>query len=245
MISLDGIGEAHNQLRPLRNQPNSDTFSKVEHTIDHILLPLGIKPYITMTVTAVNAHAAADVAKWALIDRDLQLSFNFYRQNNNSATRTELNLEEQALIDGMLAAYAVIEKELPTRPFLDGLLDRIQTAAHTHTCGVGQSYLVFTHTGQLAQCQMQLEQPVSNVLNSDLLPLIANGSLYNLSVHDKEECQKCVYRYRCSGGCPLETYQHTGHWDVKSPNCHIYKTLYPSALRLEGLRLLKINGRLH
>jgi uncharacterized protein len=37
----------------------------------------------------------------------------------------------------------------------------------------------------------------------------------------------------------LETYRVTGRYDVKSPNCNIYKALFPEALRLEGLRLLK------
>ncbi len=245
MISLDGIGELHNQLRPLPNHTKFDTFSRIEHTIDRVFLPLGIKPDVTMTVTSLNAQGAADVAKWALIDRDLPLSFNFYRQNALSASRAELNIEEQTLIDGMLSAYAVIEKELPKRPFLNGLLDRVQAEAHTHTCGVGQNYLVITHTGQLAQCQMHLEQPVSDTLNHDLLPMVNNGPLQNHSVHKKDGCQSCEFRYRCSGGCPLETYRSTGRWDVQSPNCNIYKTLYPEALRLEGLRLLKVHGYLH
>jgi hypothetical protein len=37
----------------------------------------------------------------------------------------------------------------------------------------------------------------------------------------------------------LTTYRATGRYDVKSPNCNIYKALFPEALRLEGLRLLK------
>ena len=245
MISLDGVGELHNQLRPLSNHTPYDTFTHVQHTIDEVLLPRGIKPDITMTVTAVNAHGAADLAKWALIDRDLPTSFNFYRQNLLSASRADLDLEEKNLIEGMLAAYAVIEEYLPERPFLNGLLDRVQAEAHTHTCGVGQSYLVITHEGQLAQCQMHLEQPVSNSLDSDLLLPVAAGPLRNLSVDDKAGCRDCEFRYRCSGGCPLETYRVNGRWDVQSPNCHIYKTLYPEALRLEGLRLLKTHGYLH
>jgi len=43
----------------------------------------------------------------------------------------------------------------------------------------------------------------------------------------------------CAGGCPLATYRATGRYDVKSPNCNIYRALFPEALRLEGLRLLK------
>ncbi len=244
MVSLDGVGELHNRLRPLPTHTPFDTFAQIANNIDSLLLPLGIKPDISMTITAVNAHGAADMVKWAMIDRELPLSFNFYRQNNLSATHKELALEEETIIQGMQAAYRVIEEHLPLRPFLNGLLDRVQTEAHTHTCGVGQSYLVITHTGQLAQCQMHLEQPVAASLNQDLLLPIQQGPLQNLSVHDKE-CRTCQFRYRCSGGCPLETYRATGRWDVKSPNCHIYKTLYPAALRLEGLRLMKLHGYLH
>ena len=245
MISLDGVGELHNRLRPLPTHAPFDTFHHVQHTIDDVLLPLGVKPDITMTVTAVNAHGAADLVKWTLIDRDLPTSFNFYRPNLLSASRAELELEEQALIEGMLAAYGVIEAYLPERPFLNSLLDRVQAEAHTHTCGVGLSYLVITHEGRLAQCQMHLEQPVGDTLDADLLLPVTAGPLRNLSVDDKAGCRDCEFRYRCSGGCPLETFRVNGRWDVQSPNCRIYKTLYPAALRLEGLRLLKTHGYLH
>jgi uncharacterized protein len=131
---------------------------------------------------------------------------------------------------------------VPTRPFFNGLLDRVQAEAHSHTCGVSQSYVVITHTGQLAQCQMNLDSPINPSLVGDLLPLIAAGPLHNVAVDQKAGCRSCQYRYRCSGGCPLETYRATGRWDVQSPNCRIYKALLPAALRLEGLRLMKADG---
>ncbi|GAB4275146.1 MAG: hypothetical protein Kow0080_24220 [Candidatus Promineifilaceae bacterium] len=243
-VSLDGVGAMHNQLRPLPTGAPFDTFSRVAHTIDDVLLPLGIRPDITMTVTAVNARGTADLAKWALIDRNLPTSFNFYRQNTQSSSHTELALEEEAIIQGMLAAYKVIEQHLPERPFLDGLLDRVQTQAHTHTCGVGQSYIVISHTGQISQCQMHVNTPMTTTFNEDLLLTVQQGPLKNLSVHEKDACSTCQFRYRCSGGCPLEAYRQTGQWHARNPNCHIYKTLYPEALRLEGLRLMKINGLL-
>jgi uncharacterized protein len=243
MISLDGIGEAHDRQRPLKG--GGSTFQQVAHTVDEILLQRGIQPDITMTVTGLNALNAADVAKWALIDRGLPTSFNFYRQNLLTTSRQDLNLEEQNIIEGMLAAYAVIEQNIPDRPFFNGLLDRVQAEAHTHTCGVGQSYLVISHTGKLSQCQMHLDTAVGSIHEENLLPMVAAGPIHNLSVDQKEGCRQCVYRYRCSGGCPIETFRATGRWDVQSPNCHIYKTLLPAALRLEGLRLMKVNGFLN
>lgn len=242
MISVDGVGELHDLLRPQKG--GGDTFAKVEHTVDQILLPRGIRPDVTMTITRLNAPGAAEVAKWALVDRGLPTSFNFYRQNILSASRVELALEETAIIDGMLAAYSVIETHLPTQPFFNGLLDRVQAEAHSHTCGVGQSYVVVSHTGQLAQCQMHLDTPVGLIFDDNLLEVVAGGPLRNISVDEKEGCRECEFRYRCSGGCPLETYRATGRWDVQSPNCRIYKSLLPVALRLEGLRLLKTHGYL-
>jgi uncharacterized protein len=243
MISIDGVGELHNRLRPRRG--GGETFDQVAHTIERVLLPRGIRPDITTTVTSLNAGGVADVVKWAMIERELPLSLNFYRQNILSASRADLALEESTIIEGMQAAYALIEEYLPTRPFLNGLLDRVQAEAHSHTCGVGQSYVVITHTGQVAQCQMHLDTPVDSAFGGDLIPLVATGPVQNMPVDQKEGCRDCEYRYRCSGGCPLETYRATGRWDVQSPNCHIYKTLLPMALRLEGLRLMKVHGYLN
>jgi uncharacterized protein len=243
MISLDGIGEAHDRQRPSKG--GGSTFERVVYTVDEILLKRKVRPDITMTLTGLNALNASEVAQWALVDRGLSTSFNFYRQNLLSASRDELNLEEQKMITGMLDAYAIIEQHLPDRPFLNGLLDRVQAEAHSHTCGVGINYLVISHTGQLSQCQMHLDAPVGGTSHNNLLPLVANGPIRNLSVDEKVGCRDCAYRYRCSGGCPLETYRTTGRWDVQSPNCHIYKALLPAALRLEGLRLMKRAGYLN
>jgi uncharacterized protein len=241
MISLDGVGEAHNQQRPLKG--GGGTFDAIAATVDGVLLPRGIRPDITITITQRNASGATAAVEWAL-KRDLPVSLNFYRQNMLSASRADLALEENTIIDGMLSAYQVFERRLPTRPFFNGLLDRVQGEAHSHTCGVGLAYLVVTHEGRLAQCQMHLDAPVSPSLDDNIIPLIGGGPIRNLSVDEKTGCRSCTYRYRCTGGCPLETFRATGRWDVSSPHCNIYKTLMPAALRLEGLRLLKSHGYL-
>lgn len=245
MLSLDGVGESHNALRPLRNRPGYDTFAAVADTVDHVLLPRGLRPDVNMVVTGRNAHAAADVARWAILARALPTTFTFYRPNLLSRSRDDLANEESALIAGMLAAYRALEEELPTWPFTGGLLDRVSAEARTHACGVGQNYLVIGHTGALSQCPMYLAQPVRADLDGDLLSAVAAGPIHNLPVAQKEGCRDCSLRYRCAGGCPVETFRATGRWDVQSPNCGLYRTLLPAALRLEGLRLMKINGYLH
>lgn len=240
MLSVDGIGQLHDNQRPTKK--GQATFEILEKYLIEDLLPKHIKPNISITVTKQNAHGIADIVKWA-IQHELTFNINFYRENLLSQSQAFLKLEETTIISGIKAAYQAIEDNLPSYSLLNGLLDKIQTFAHTHTCGVGKNYVVITHRGEIAQCQMHLNETVGTVQQSNhIIPLIAQGKIQNLSVDEKEGCKTCEFRYRCTGGCPAETYRVTGRWDIKSPHCNIYKTLYPEALRLEGLRLLKQHG---
>ncbi|MCZ7670692.1 MAG: hypothetical protein M5U34_27845 [Chloroflexi bacterium] len=142
MVSLDGVGDMHDQQRPFPNGRSS--FNHIQHTMDDMLLPRGIKPDISITITRLNASGVAEAVRWALA-RDLPVSLNFYRENSQSRSREDLQLEEDIIIEGMLGAYRVFEEVLPERPFFNGLLDRVQVEAHAHTCGVQHSYLVINH----------------------------------------------------------------------------------------------------
>lgn len=238
MISVDGIGQEHDAQRPWRGG-GAGAFAALERNLRERLLPSGIRPDICITVTGATAHSACHAVAWALA-HGLPFSLNFYRESDQSTTHRHLRLEEQQLIAGLLQAYNVVEQALPDQPFLDGLLDLVRAQAHGHTCGVGQNYVVISHEGQVAQCQMELEHARPFDPGADLIALVAAGPLHNHSVDDKEGCRSCVWRYRCAGGCPIVTMRATGRTDVKSPNCNIYKALMPAALRLEGLRLLKL-----
>jgi uncharacterized protein len=243
MISLDGIGALHDRLRTWPD--GRGTFAQVQCTVDELLLPRGIRPHISMTVTGINAGGAPDVARWAVVERQLPLNFNFYRAHGPAAAQGDLAGEEGAVLAGLLAACAVIEDDLPTEPLLGGLLDRAQLFPHRYACGAGRNYAVINHDGRLARCHMRLDETQPLQGEDDLLALTALGALRNLAVDEKEGCRDCAFRYLCAGGCPLETYRATGRWDVRSPQCAIVRQVLPAILRLEGLRLLKVNGYLH
>jgi len=238
MISLDGLGAYHDMHR--RYAGGRGSFADVAEAID-LALANGLTPNISVTVSSRTAEGLPDVMAW-ILERDLPFSLNFYRENELSASHEDMRLDEEKIISGMLAAFKVIENNLPRRPFLGGIIDRANlSASHTHTCGVGQNYLVFDQHGQVAKCQMQIRKPIANVNVADPLAVIRadQTGIQNISVEEKEGCKSCEWKYWCAGGCPLATYRATGRYDVKSPNCNIYKTLFPEALRLEGLRLLK------
>ena len=88
---------------------------------------------------------------------------------------------------------------------------------------------------------MEIEKTLGDVFTADPLQLIRSdqASALNLAVDEKEGCRDCTWRYWCTGGCTVATFRATGRYDIKSPNCNIYRALYPEALRLEGRRLLK------
>lgn len=243
MISLDGVGEWHDVQRPYVG--GRGTFSDVASSVD-LALSYGLVPDISITVSGRNAEGLPEIMAWVL-ERDLPFSLNFYRQNDFSVSHEDLKLEEEKIMNGMLAAFAVIEQNLPSRSLLASLTDRANLAVpHIKTCSVGDSYLVFNQHGEVAKCQMQTNQTIADVHTENLLDVVRNDKkgIQNISVEEKEGCRDCEWKYWCAGGCPLETYRATGRYDVKSPNCNIYKTIFPEVLRLEGLRLLKEAGEL-
>jgi uncharacterized protein len=238
MVSLDGLGQYHDCHRSYASGRGSsgDVLEAIETA-----QALGLTPDISITVSSRNVDGLAEVFGWVL-EHDLPFSINFYRENDLSKPHAELALEEQKIIDGMLAAFKVVEANLPRRSLLAALTDRANLAApHLRTCGVGQNYLVFDTQGRVAKCQMKMDAVVTDASADDPLAVVRadQSGIQNVSVEEKEGCRDCQWRYWCAGGCPLEAHRVTGRYDVRSPHCNIYQAIFPEVLRLEGLRLLK------
>lgn len=238
MISLDGIGARHDAQRPFAS--GRPSFHLVERTIAE-LISQGCTPHLSVTVTSRNADGLPDVVRFAL-ERDLTFSINLFRDNECAATVPDLRYEEDQIIGSLRGAFEVIERSLPRWSVLGSVLDRGQLLQpRERSCGVGQDYLVIDQRGRVAKCHMEIERTLGDVFSGDPLTLVRQDrtSALNLSVEEKEGCRDCTWRYWCSGGCSVATFRATGRYDVKSPNCNIYKAIYPEALRLEGLRLLR------
>lgn len=239
-ISLDHLQHGVQRMYPDGRNSAADAMRAIE-----IALESGLTPDISITVSGQNVQQLPDLLDWVLA-RDLPFSLNFYRPHNEKLEIGNLRLDEDRFVDGMLAAYKVIEANLPERSLLASLADMTNFAApHLRRCSVGHSYLVFDTEGRVSKCQMQMGKPVADVHTDDPLAVVRADrcGIQNVTVDEKEGCQDCQWKYWCAGGCPLETYRMTGRDDVKSPNCNIYRTLYPEVIRLEGLRLLKYAGK--
>jgi uncharacterized protein len=238
MISLDGLGSQHDAQRPFAN--GKPSFRFVERTIAQLIEQCHA-PHLSITITNRNAGGVADVVRFAL-ERDLTFSLNFFRDNDCAASFPDLRYEEQTMISSLLGAFGVIEEFLPRWSVLGSILDKGQLIQpRQRSCGVGQDYVVIDQRGGVAKCHMEIEKTLGDIFSDDPLQLVQRDSstALNLAVEDKEGCRDCTWRYWCSGGCTVATFRATGRYDIKSPNCNIYKAIYPEALRLEGLRLLK------
>lgn len=238
MISLDGVGAAHDVQRKFPNGRGS--FAAVARTLNR-MQERGMTPFISVTVSARNLDGLPDAVSY-LLERDLPFGLYFYRDNESSHELHDLRFEEERLIQAMNSAFDMIEASLPQRSLLGSLVDRASFATpHRRACGVGQNYLVINQHGLVAKCQMEVERPITSIAAEDPLAVIRASpvGLQNPPVDEKESCRDCIWRYWCAGGCPRATYQATGRYDGKSPNCRIYRALYPRVLRLEGLRLLR------
>ncbi len=238
MISLDGIGDAHDANRRFANGRGS--FACIARTLDR-LAALGVTPSISITLSRRNLAGLAATVEYVL-DRGLPFALNFYRENDCSAHAADLSFQDEQIIAAMREAFAVIARRLPPYNPLGALtnLARLDTP-HDRPCGVGHSYMVIDHRGGVAKCHMAIERTVTDVAAPDPLRLIREDAtgIQNVPVNEKEGCRACMWRYWCAGGCPALTYRATGRYDVTSPNCRIYQAIFPDVLRLEGLRLLR------
>lgn len=238
MISLDGVGAYHDTQRPFKQGQGS--FEYVDRTISR-LLKNGLVPSISVTVSQRNLTGLPELVLY-ILERNLPFSLNYYRDNECATESNTLQFGEQQMIDAMRSAYEVIEQNLPARSLLGSLIDKAHLSSpHQTTCGVGHNYMVIDQHGGVAKCQADIKKTVTTIAARDPLRVIQNDrtGVQGLPVEEKEGCRTCDWRYWCTGGCPLLTYRMTNRYDVKSPNCNIYQHLFPEALRLEALRLLK------
>lgn len=236
MISLDELEHAGSQ----RCYPDGRGAAADAQRGIELALEAGIIPEISITISGQNIKHLPQLLQWVL-GRNLPFGLNFYREHDRCNRQHDLALDTPAFIEGMLAAYKVIEANLPQRSLLASLLDRANLSApHERPCNAGQHYLVIDTQGRIAACQMQMDQPVTSIYAEDPLEQIHHSctGLQNPAVDQKSECAACAWKYWCAGGCPLLAVRATGRSDAPSPYCEIYKTLFPEVIRLEGLRLL-------
>ncbi len=236
-ISLDGLDDHTNMQRTRLNGRSSlaATQRAILQACDAHLTPT-----IAVTISRHNSPGLPALVRW-LLEHHLPFFLSLSRAPERGRTPEQTPADQQQIITDMRRAYDVIRQHPPRWSVLSSVLDRVDIARpHQHACAMGSHYLVIDQRGQIAQCQMTLAAPVASVAHADPLSLIrANtAGVPNLPVEQKPACRSCEWRYWCAGGCPVAAYQASRRGDAPSPHCHIYRSLFPDVLYLEGWRRL-------
>ena len=235
-ISIDGIGSAHDRQRPLADE--HPTSASVAAAVD-TALALGLRPHLSVTVTARNLDGLADIVAFAL-ERGLPFNLNFVRPASDPP---DLLPDPQHLIASLQSAICNLQFAICNpQSAICNLLDRCDLSGpHRYPCGAGHSYLVVDPRGRVARCHMDISRTVGTVWDPDPMAKVrsAGDGFRNPPVEEKEDCRECLWRYVCAGGCPLTARRTAGREDRPSPYCTVYRAILPELLRLEGLRLLQ------
>ncbi|MCJ7740641.1 radical SAM protein [Candidatus Microgenomates bacterium] len=240
-VSLDGLKKYHDRTRIFPS--GIDSFDLVIKGINN-LMKAKVPFNVSITISAKNIDGIPELTRY-LLDRNIHFAFNFYREN--PFVTEELEGNDKKLVERLKKAYQYLYDNPPEYPVMDSLLDRVHfSKPHLHPCGMGHSYLVINHQGELSSCQMTLEKSIGSIDDPDLMETMIKGNFVRpigLTVLGKTPCRNCQWKYLCGGGCPLLTYQQKGRYDTSSPYCSVYKALIPEVLRIEAKRLIKYGVR--
>lgn len=208
-VSLDGIGEVHDRLRPRKN--GKATFETIMKRCQPLLRK--------QRRMQVSARATVTPQNLDLLDTLKQMlglgfhSVGFSPLLRSPGRESEMDSEDlRQMLDAMIACAAEFEKEvLAGRRFaflnIVNALREIHRGTHRpYPCGAGAGYLGVSARGELFACHRFVEDreahfgDVERGLDRDR----QKTWLAERHVHFQQPCQSCWARYLCGGGCHHE-----------------------------------------
>jgi len=228
IISYDGYS-SDTRIYSNGKSSNNDVLQSIQLALQH-----EIKPNISMVVNNRNIDGLESFIEFLQKE---SLNFKIGLARTNAYSKDGI-LQEDTIISGMQKIFKVIEDNPNSIP-IDDIFDEMSLKANNRACGAGENYLVFNVDGSIAKCQMQINKPVATYQDSDPVAKIQEDTelVRSFDIDTIDECKECYIRYYCKGGCPLETFNHTGKYNAKSPHCNIYKEVFKGLMRLKGKQL--------
>lgn len=236
-ISLDGIGAYNDQQRFYPNQKGS--FETIDKGM-RMLKEQGMTPFVLITVTSHSLAGLPNFTRY-LLKNNIGFRYSLYRGSDNLDPK---NVNPKEAIKILNQCYDLFEQNLPENDlmFFHQFCDIKFTKKRKRNCGIGSNGIIIGHKGQVAICQILLDQPVGDISRStNLLKIVKNQNQFNAKDHtvdDKLECKNCLWRYICSGGCPLLTKDAYGSYDMSSPYCEAFRAIIPRLIRIMGLQTI-------
>jgi uncharacterized protein len=211
-LSLDGVGEVHDRLRPYKGGQGS--YERIMRRVEPLLArQRRMQVSARVTVTPQNLDLRAT------LDEFVRLGFHsvgFSPMLTSPTGRAEMDTDALAhMLAGMVACGEEFERQVLAGhryPFANMSLAMQQLHLGTHRpypCGAGAGYLGVAATGELAACHRFVgdEAGALGSLAEGLDRVRQRTWLTERHVHRQHPCQGCWARYLCSGGCHHEVLQ--------------------------------------
>lgn len=208
-ISLDGIGEAHDRLRPFKGGRGSYA-RVVEAAAPLLAMQRRMQVSARVTVTPENLELAAT------LDELVRLGFHsvgFSPMLASPEGADELAASDlETMLARMIECGRAFERAMLERrryPFAN-MTNAIRALARgTHRpypCGAGAGYFGVSADGDLAACHRFVGDPAGamGTLSAGVDPARRMAWLAERHVHRQEPCRSCWARYLCGGGCHHE-----------------------------------------
>jgi uncharacterized protein len=208
-ISLDGIGETHDSLRPFKNGAGSyDRIIQKLEPLLHRQRRMQVSARVTVTPANLDLKTALD----SFIDMGFH-SVGFSPLLRSSNGKTEMGAEDmEMLLEAMIACGLQFEQAVLAGrryPFLNmvNALRELHKGTHRpYPCGAGVGYFGVSANGGLSACHRFVEDELG-LMGSLAMGLDRerqNAWLAERHVHRQEPCRSCWARYLCGGGCHHE-----------------------------------------
>jgi uncharacterized protein len=224
-VSLDGIASIHDSSR--NDTKGFKSFSIVDRNINK-LIQNGIRPRIMAVLNTANYTGILDLIKY-VIDKNLSCRIGFiHGEPINYDIFIEIFKKDifPFLIDAAREGFDV------TQNILWG--DYLIPYKTNYNCMAGiQSFLLHTN-GDIYYCPKEIgNHAYCNIHNTkSLSSILKNYEFQNSNI--LKECDSCLYKFICSGGCPLDRKSLLGF-------CQFSKEIIPLLLNIYGeCRLYKL-----
>jgi uncharacterized protein len=206
-VSLDGVGDVHDQLRPF--QGGRPSYARIVAN----LAPL-IARASRMQVTARVTVTPRNLDLPATLDALIALGFHsvgFAPMLSSPTGRDQLD-DFGALLDAMIACGRSFESHVRAGrryPFSNAMsaLAEIHRGTHRpYPCGAGAGYLGVSAEGDLFACHRFVGDAAGALgsVEAGVDRARQRTWLATRHVHTQEPCRSCWARYLCGGGCHHE-----------------------------------------
>ncbi len=208
-VSLDGVGEVHDRLRPFKGGKGS--YERIIRNVEPLLvLQKNMQVSARVTVTPGNLHLKET------LDELIHLGFHsvgFSPMLSSPGGNDEMDSGSlEKMLENMIDCGQEFEKKLiagERYPFsnMSTALKEIHRGTHRpYPCGAGAGYLGVSASGGLAACHRFVENRKGYFgnLTDGIDRDIQQAWLTERHVHRQEPCKTCWARYLCGGGCHHE-----------------------------------------